>query len=87
MCQNHSHSNHQKNPDQDPRSRKPATDVTAAKNAAVAKRYPIGDQRDFQEASKGWVAMMAKPLFKTASGAIAFDAAKKGHVQRCGRCG
>ena len=74
MCQNHSHSNHQKNPDQDPRSRKPATDVTAAKNAAVAKRYPIGDQRDFQEASKGWVAMMAKPLFKTASGAIAFDA-------------
>ncbi|MFM0658426.1 alkyl/aryl-sulfatase [Paraburkholderia sediminicola] len=72
MCQDHFRRNDRN--DCDPRSRKPATDVTAAKNAAVARRYPIANQRDFEEASKGLVAVMKDPLFKTAAGAIAFDA-------------
>ena len=52
-----------------------ATPATKAANAEVAERLPIADQTDFQNAQKGFLAKIEKPILND-DGSVAWDPAQ-----------
>ncbi|HHP7016877.1 TPA: alkyl/aryl-sulfatase [Pseudomonas aeruginosa] len=59
----------------------PASNATIAANKAVAAAYDIGNQRDFEEASRGLVATMADPVVRNAKGEVVWDGKQFGFIQ------
>ena len=55
------------------RSPKPATAQTRQANADAVAQLPMSDRRDFDDASRGFIATLDDPLIRRADGVPVFD--------------
>jgi len=55
---------------------KPATRQTAQLNATFGAALPLADQRDFDAATRGFIAAMPEPVLKDAAGNVVWDSTR-----------